>query len=95
MFEVASVMIIIALILAVVAVLRGPTLFDRVIAGNAIGTLCVLLLLLMGYVFGRPEFHDLAVTYVLLNVIGTIAVLKYFRYGNLGSEDTDPEKDAS
>ena len=95
MFEVASVAVLIALVLAVVAAVRGPTLFDRLIAGNAIGTLCVLLLLLMGYVFGRPEFHDLAVTYVLLNVIGTIAVLKYFRFGNLGSDDTDPEKDAT
>ena len=70
-------------------ILRGPTVFDRVIAGNSIGTLSVLLLAVIGYVFGRPEFIDLAIIYALLNVIGTIAVLKFFRYGDLGTDEEE------
>jgi multicomponent Na+:H+ antiporter subunit F len=42
-----------------------------------------LLLSVIGFLNGRPEFLDLAIVYGLLNVVGTIAVLKYFRYGNL------------
>ena len=44
----------------------------------------MLLLAVMGFLNGRPEFLDLAIVYGLLNVIGTIAVLKYFQYGGLG-----------
>ncbi len=39
---------------------------------------------MFGFLTGRPEFLDLAIVYGLLNVIGTIAVLKFFRHGNLG-----------
>jgi multicomponent Na+:H+ antiporter subunit F len=49
-----------------------------------VGTLALLLLAVIGFLTGRPEFLDLAIVYGLLNVIGTIAVLKYFQYGNLG-----------
>jgi multicomponent Na+:H+ antiporter subunit F len=87
MFAVAAIALLVSLGLVITRVLKGPTVFDRVIAGNSLGTLSVLLLAVMGYVFGRPEFIDLAITYALLNVIGTIAVLKFFRYGDLGADD--------
>ena len=52
----------------------------------------MLLLAVMGFLTGRPEFLDLAIVYGLLNVIGTIAVLKYFRHGDLGDPgDADTE----
>lgn len=89
MFAVAAIALLVSLGLVLVRVLKGPTIFDRVIAGNSIGTLSVLLLAVMGYVFGRPEFIDLAITYALLNVIGTIAVLKFFRYGDLGAGEDE------
>lgn len=91
MFTVAAVAIMVAIGMVIVRVLKGPTIFDRVIAANSIGTLSVLLLAVMGYVFGRPEFIDLAITYALLNVIGTIAVLKFFRYGDLGAGEDEVE----
>ena len=86
-FAVATISVLTALVLAVARLLMGPSIFDRVVAGNTVGSLSVLILALIGCVFGRPEFLDLAITYALLNVIGTIAVLKYFRYGNLGRAD--------
>ncbi len=89
MFTVACLAVLLALGLTLVRILRGPTIFDRVIAGNTVGTLSVLLLAVMGYVFGRPEFIDLAIIYALLNVIGTIAILKFFRYGDLGSDEEE------
>lgn len=89
MFTVAALAILVALGMIIIRVLKGPTVFDRVIAANSIGTLSVLLLAVMGYVFGRPAFIDLAITYALLNVIGTIAVLKFFRYGDLGAGEDE------
>ena len=58
--------------------LLGRTPFDRLLAASAIGTNAVVLLVLIGFVFERPEsFVDLALSYALLNFIGTVAVGKY------------------
>jgi multicomponent Na+:H+ antiporter subunit F len=79
MFFAATIAVLVSLGLALVRALLGPTLFDRVLAGNTIGTLAVLTLALIGFVTGRPEFLDIAILYTLLNLIGTIAVLRYFK----------------
>ena len=79
----ASLAILVALTLGVIRALRGPTVFDRVLAANAIGTGAIMLLALIGFLAGRPEFLDIGILYALLNVIATLAVLKFFRYGDL------------
>ena len=57
---------------------RGPTVFDRMVGVNIIGTSTVLLLCLTGYAFGRLDmFIDIAIAYALLNFIGGIAVARY------------------
>jgi multicomponent Na+:H+ antiporter subunit F len=61
----------------------GPTIFDRLLAGNVVGTLAILLLSVVGFLTGRPEFLDIGLTYGLLNLIGTLAVLKFLRHGDL------------
>jgi multicomponent Na+:H+ antiporter subunit F len=84
MFTAAMIALLATLGLAVARALAGPTVFDRTLAGNSVGTGAVLLLAVFGFLTGRPEFLDIAIVYALLNVIGTIAVLKFFRYGSLG-----------
>ncbi|MEL6257686.1 MAG: monovalent cation/H+ antiporter complex subunit F [Pseudomonadota bacterium] len=58
----------------------GPTLYDRVLAVNSFGTKTVLLLGVLGYVMGRPDFLDIAILYALINFVSTIAILKFFAY---------------
>ena len=84
MFEVAALALLVALGLALARAVGGPTVFDRALAANSIGTLALQMLAVLGFLTGRPEFLDLAILYGLLNVVGTIAVLKFFRYGDLG-----------
>ena len=84
MFAVAAVALLVSLALVVTRAILGPTVFDRVQAGNTVGTLAMMLLAVIGFLTGRPEFLDIAITYGLLNVVGTIAVLKFFQRGNLG-----------
>ncbi|MDH4150251.1 MAG: monovalent cation/H+ antiporter complex subunit F [Betaproteobacteria bacterium] len=84
MFTAAAAGLLIAICLALVRAILGPTVFDRVLAANTIGTLAVMLLAVIGFLTGRPEFLDLAIIYGLLNIIGTVAVLKFFRFGDLG-----------
>ncbi len=83
MFLAAVIAVLAALVLAVVRAVSGPTVFDRMLAGNSIGTLAILLLAAIGFLTGRPEWLDIGLTYGLLNVIATLAVLKYFRHGDL------------
>ncbi|MGW8268896.1 MAG: monovalent cation/H+ antiporter complex subunit F [Burkholderiales bacterium] len=84
MFAAAAAALLVTLALALVRAFRGPTVFDRVVAANSIGTVAVLLLAVIGFLTGRPDFLDLALVYGLLNVVGTIAVLKFFHFGDLG-----------
>lgn len=92
MFAAAALALLATLILTLIRAALGPTVFDRAQAANTVGTIAMLLLSVLGFLNGRPEFLDLAIVYGLLNVIGTIAVLKYFRQGDLGDPGDDKGK---
>lgn len=92
MFAAAVLSVLVALVLVVFRALKGPTLFDRVLAANSVGTLAILLLTAVGFLTGRPEWLDIGITYGLLNLISTLAILKFIRHGDLAH---DGEQDAS
>ncbi|MEC8246123.1 MAG: cation:proton antiporter [Pseudomonadota bacterium] len=84
MFSVGLAACAVALLMALVRAMRGPTAFDRLLAVNAIGTVVILGIALHGYVMGRPEFVDISILYAIINFIGTLAVLKLFDTGGFG-----------
>ena len=94
MFYVATISILISFILVLIRLFLGPTLYDRVLALNAFGTLAVLMISVVGFLFGRPDFLDIALLYALLNFIGTIAILKFFRYKEIGDKKALSRKNA-
>jgi len=83
MFSAAAIAILVTMAMALARAFIGPTLFDRILAGNMFGTKTVLMIAVLGFLMGRPEFLDIALVYALINFIGVIALLKYFKYGNL------------
>lgn len=95
MFAVATAAVLAAMLLALARAFAGPTLYDRVLAGNSFGTKTVVLIGLMGFLAGRPDFLDIAVLYALLNFASTIAILKFFRYRTLSASMEKPSADAS
>lgn len=59
-------------------VLRGPTVFDRVLGLNGISTKAIILLIVIGVYFERVDmFVDISTGYALLNLVGALAVAKY------------------
>ena len=80
MFVICLIVLLLSVIILLWRVYLGPTLYDRVIAVNSIGTLAVLIIGVVGFLTERPDFLDIALLYALINFIGTIAVLKFFRY---------------
>ena len=89
MFAAAMVGILVTMFLALVAAVRGPTVFDRILAINMFGTKTVLLIAVSGFLMGRPEWMDLALVYALVNFVGMVAVLKFVRFGNLAHDDPE------
>ena len=85
MFIMAMVAISITMVLALVRAILGPTVFDRILAVNLFGTKTVLLIAVMGFLRGQPDFIDLALIYVLINFIGTVVILKYVEYRNFAT----------
>lgn len=73
----ATIAILVVMIMALARGIIGPTLYDRVLAVNMFGTKTVLLISLLGFVMGRPEFLDIAIVYALINFISVIGVLRY------------------
>jgi len=73
----ATIAILVVMIMAIIRGFMGPTLYDRVLAVNMFGTKTVLLISLLGFVMGRPEFLDIAIVYALINFISVIGVLRY------------------
>ncbi len=93
MFTAGALGVLVAMAMALARALMGPTTYDRIMAVNMFGTKTVLLIALLGFMAGRPEFLDIALVYALINFIGTIAVLKFRAYGDLGLASHEEEGD--
>lgn len=92
MFFITLCAILLTMVLALYRGVRGPTLYDRILAVNSFGTKTVMVIAVYGFFDGRPEFLDIAIVYALINFISTIAVLKFFEYGGLGGFDRETDK---
>ncbi len=94
MYAAAAAGVVVTMIFAMVLALKGPNIYNRILAVNVFGTLSVMLIAIYGFVDGRPEFLDLAIVYALINFIGTLAVTKYVTFADMGhGDDGDPEGD--
>lgn len=70
--------IAILIVMYLYRVIRGPTLFDRLLGLNGISTKAIILLIVIGTVYGRVElFVDISTGYALLNLVGVLAITKY------------------
>ncbi len=91
MFVAVTIALLVTMGLALARALLGPTVYDRVLAVNSFGTKTVLLIAVFGFLTGRPDFLDISLIYALINFIGTIAVLKFLKFGDLGTPGSEEE----
>lgn len=89
MYYVVTLAILVTMALALLRALLGPTVYDRILAVNMFGTKTALLLSIVAFLFGRPDFLDLALAYALINFIGVLAVLKFTQDHELRHPDSD------
>ncbi len=86
MFPVLQVLAVILLANALLCLLRvalGPTLPDRLLAVNVVGTKTLVLLALIAHAFDREMFADVAIVYGLLNYVIALAASRMLETGRL------------
>jgi len=83
MYIAAIIALLVGALMILTRAILGPSAYDRILAMNAMGTKTVVLVALLGFATGRPEFLDLAIIYALVSFITTIAILKYIEKGRL------------
>jgi len=88
-YAAAAFAILIALAITLVRAWRGPTVFDRILAGNTIGTLAVALIAVYDFLSGGQGLLDIAILYALLNVLSTLAILKFSKFGGRDEPNSD------
>jgi len=92
--SVAAFAILVTIALALARAFLGPTLYDRILAVNMVGTKTVLLIAVFAVLSGRTEMIDIALIYALINFIGVVAVLKLVEQGNFYTSGDDDSSDA-
>ena len=79
-FLINSLILGLLVLLCLYRVVFGPAFFDRLIGVSVIGTKTLIILALVGFIYGRIEmFIDISLVYALLNFIVTLAAAKYLR----------------
>ena len=89
-YVVVALSILLTMSLALYRAQAGPTWFDRILALNSIGTKTVLLIAVILAVIDRFDFLDLALLYSLMSFIGTVAVLRFSKYGHFAETEPEP-----
>jgi multicomponent Na+:H+ antiporter subunit F len=84
MIEITIIATIIAMAFVLLRALLGPTVFDRVLAGNCFGTHIIVLIVLIGEYTGTELYIDIAITYALINFIAVVGLLRFFKYNGVG-----------
>lgn len=78
-FIVIGALLALIIVIPFYRVIKGPTIFDRLLGAGVIGTKTMVLICIIGFEFDRIEmFVDIALAYAVLNFIGLIAIAKYF-----------------
>lgn len=93
MFGITMVAILVTMALALSRAALGPTVFDRILAVNMVGTKTVLLIAVIGFLTDRPDFLDLGLVYALINFIGVVALLRFVRFGQFADPTGDERAD--
>lgn len=75
------IVISVGIFLCFLRMLKGPTASDRAVAVDTITTTVVALLVLLGFLFERYVYLDVALVYSLLAFVGLVALARYLERG--------------
>ena len=94
MYGVAAILVLVAMALALVRALRGPTVYDRILAVNVFGTATVIMISIVGFMIRASDFIDIALIYALISFTATLAVLRFTEYQRTMAERENQDSNA-
>ena len=79
----------ICIFIALFFLLFTKDIAKKVQVSGVVVNLLLLLILAFGFFMGRPEFIDIVLVFLLLNIVGLIGFLRILTYGkvNVSSKD--------
>jgi len=87
-FLYSSVILTVIIAVPLVRVLKGPTVFDRLLGANAIATKTIVLICLIGFMYGRIDmFIDITLAYAVLGFLGVVAIAKFVTVNKSDDDD--------
>ena len=85
---ISALAVLLTMALALIRALKGPSAYNRMLAANMFGTETVLLVALGGLLLEWPSFVDIMLLYAMVNFVVTVAVMRFFEYGD-GAESSE------
>jgi multicomponent Na+:H+ antiporter subunit F len=73
--------ITLAVVMAIIRIIRGPTAPDRVVGLDTINTIVISSMVLFGAAYNQVIYIDVAIVYALLSFISTLFIAKYLEGG--------------
>ena len=94
--EIAGYILLGLISLVFIRAIKGPTVIDRLLCVNVIGTKSIIILVITGFVFERIDmFVDVAIGYGLLNYITSIAAARYYQHHKTLNPETQWQGDTN
>ncbi len=79
-FIFAGIYLGLVMLLSLYRAVIGPTILDRLVGVNALGTKTIALMIIIGLIYHRVNmFVDIALAYAMLNFIAVLAASRYFQ----------------
>lgn len=77
-FLYSAIFLMIIIAIPLIRVIKGPSVFDRLLGANAVATKTIVLITIIGYLYGRVDmFVDITLAYAALGFISSLALAKY------------------
>jgi len=77
-FLYSAILLMFIIAIPLIRVIKGPSVFDRLLGANAVATKTIVLITIIGYLYGRVDmFVDITLAYAALGFISSLALAKY------------------
>lgn len=81
LYNSAAVIALVAMLLAVFRMIKGPDVADRVVALDVMTIISISLIVFIASITRRIIYIDVAMVYALISFIGVIAIARYLERG--------------
>lgn len=82
LYTIVSVLLVFIALFASYRLFIGPTVYDRLVSLNVVGVIVTIILILTSIETDLGLYLDIALSFVMLNFVGTIAIIKYLEGGD-------------